>query len=103
MGWGVSWNEEMYISRERFETEYELDSKIEETKEFIEIARTKILMAMMGGKNSFELEDCEGNKCDAVDVVYLHGKEILDWLIELNDRLFMYESLKKHFKDRENT
>ena len=51
MGWGISWNADMYLSRERFETEYELDSKIEETKELIELARTKILMSMIGGKH----------------------------------------------------
>lgn len=103
MSWGTSWNADMYISRERFETEYELDSKIEETKELIELARTKILMSMIGGKDSFELTDFEGNKCDAVDVIQIKGNEMLNWLLELNDRLFMYESLKQHFKDRENT
>lgn len=103
MSWGTSWNEDMYISRERFETEYELDAKIEETKEYIEGTRTKILMSMIGGKNSFNLDDCEGNPCDAVDVIQSRGNEMLDWLIELNDRLFLYESLKKNFKDRENT
>ncbi len=103
MGWGTSWNEEMYISKERFDTEYELDSKIEETKEYIEQARTKILMSMMGGKDAFELEDCEGNKCDAVDVIHSRGNEMLDSLIELNDKLFMYLSLKHNFSKRENT
>lgn len=103
MGWGTSWNDDMYISRERFETEYELDAKIEETKKYIESARTKILMSMIGGKDSFNLDDCEGNPCDAVDVIHMRGNEMLDWLIELNDRLFLYGSLKKNFKDRENT
>lgn len=103
MGFGTNFTANIYLSRERFATEYELDAKIEETKELIELARTKILMSMIGGKDSFELTDFEGNKCDAVDVIQIKGNEMLDWLLELNDRLFMYESLKQHFKDKENT
>ena len=103
MGWGTSWCADMYISKERFETEYELDSKIEETKDFIQRIREKILMVCMNGKDSFELEDFEGNKCDAVDVIHVRVGELLDEFIEYNDNLYMYESLKEHFKERENT
>ena len=103
MGFGTDFQANIYLSRERFETMYELDSKIEETKDYIRIVREKILMACMNGKEAFNVEDCEGNKCDLVDAVHRNVNEWLDWLIELNDKLFMYESLKKNFKDRENT
>lgn len=103
MSWGTSWDTDMYLSRERFEHEFELDAKIAETKEYIQQTRTKILMAMMGGKDSFNLSNCEGNPCEPIDVIQLQGNEMLDWLIELNDRLFMYESLKNNFDKRENT
>ena len=103
MGWGTDFTADIYLSRERFETEYELDSKIEETKDYIRVVREKILMACMNGKEAFNLEDCEGNIFDLVDVVHRNVNEWLDWLIELNDKLCMYELLKQNFDKRENT
>ena len=103
MGWGTSWNEDMYISKERFETEYEWDSKIDETKKYIQDIREKILMACMNGKDAFETSDCEGNKCDVVDVIHIRVGELLELFLEYNDKLYMYKSLKTHFKERENT
>lgn len=103
MGWGTDFTANIYLSRERFETEYELDSKIEETKDDIRVAREKILMACMNGKEAFNIEDCEGNKFDLVDVVHKNINEWLDWLLELNDKLYEYELLKLNFSKRENT
>ena len=103
MGWGTDFTADIYISRERFKNEYELDEKIKETKDYIRVVREKILMACMNGKEAFNLEDCEGNKCDLVDVVHRNVNEWLDWLIELNDKLYMYELLKQNFDKRENT
>ena len=103
MGWGTDFTADIYLSRERFETEYELDSKIEETKDYIRIVREKILMACMGGKDSFNLKDCEDNECDAIDVIHKNVNEWLDWLLELNNKLYEYELLKLNFDKRENT
>lgn len=103
MGWGTDFKANIYLSRERFKTEYELDSKIEETKDYIRVAREKILMACMNGKDAFNIEDCEGNKCDLVDVVHRNVNEWLDRLLELNDKLYEYELLKLNFDKRENT
>lgn len=103
MGFGTNFTADIYLSRERFQTEYELDLKIEETQDYIRIAREKILMACMNGKEAFNIEDCEGNKCDLVDVVHRNMNEWLDWLLELNDKLYGYELLKLNFDKRENT
>ena len=103
MGWGTDFTADIYLSRERFETIYELDSKIEETKDDIRVVREKILMACMNGKDAFNIEDCEGNKCDLVDVVHRNINEYLDWLLELNNKLYEYELLKQNFDKRENT
>lgn len=103
MGWGTDFKANIYLSRERFETIYELDSKIEETQDYIRMVREKILMACMNCKEAFNVEDCEGNKCDLVDVVHRNVNEWLDWLIELNDKLYVYELLKQNFDKREHT
>ena len=103
MGWGTDFTADIYISRERFKNEYELDEKIKETKELIRTIREKILMACMGGKDSFNLKDCEDNECDAIDVIHKNVNEWLDWLLELNDKLYEYELLKLNFDKRENT
>ena len=103
MGWGTDFKANIYLSRERFETMYELDSKIEETKDYIRVVREKILMVCMNGKEAFNVEDCEGNKCDLVDVVHRNINEYLDWLLELNNKLYEYDLLKQNFDKRENT
>lgn len=103
MGWGTDFTADIYISRERFDNEHELDEKIKETKEWIQTVREKILMVCIGGKDSFNLKDCEDNNCDAVDVIHRNINEWLDWLIEENDKLFCYELLKENFDKRENT
>lgn len=103
MGWGTDFTANIYLSRERFENEYDLDLKIVETKYKIRVAREKILMACMNGKEAFNVEDCEGNKCDLVDVVHRNVNEWIDWMIELNDKLYAYELLKENFDKREHT
>lgn len=103
MGWGTDFTADIYLSRERFDTEYELNEKIKETKEWIQTIREKILMVCMGGKNAFNLKDCEDNECNAVDVVHRNVNEWLDWLIEENEKLYRYELLKQNFDKRENT
>lgn len=103
MGWGTNFTADIYLSRERFENEYELDEKIKETKEWIQTIREKILMVCMGGKDSFNLKDCEDNECDAVDVVHRNVNEWLDWLIREEDKLFLYELLRENFDKKENT
>ena len=103
MGWGTDFTANIYLSRERFENEYDLDLKIVETKYEIRVAREKILMACMNGKEAFNVEDCEGNKCDLVDVVHRNVNEWIDWMIELNDKLYAYELLKENFDKREHT
>lgn len=103
MGFGTNFTADIYLSRERFGTEYELDEKIEETKEWIQTIREKILMACMGGKDSFNLKDCEDNECDAIDVIHKNVNEWLDWLVEENDKLYSYELLKENFDKKENT
>lgn len=103
MGYGTSFTADMYISRERFETEHDLEVVIEETKKDIQSIREKLLMACIGGKDSFSNVDCEGNICNAVDVIHIEVNNMLDYLLELNDKLFRYELLKENFKDRENT
>ena len=102
MGFGTEFTADMYISRERFTNEHELDSKMEEVKEFIRITKEKILMACMGGKDAFYLKDCENNDCDAVDVIHLKVTEMIDWLLECNEKLYQYELLKENFDKREN-
>ena len=102
MGWGTQFTADIYISRERFANEYELDSKIEELKDYIQIAKEKILMACMNGKDAFSLNDCEGNECDAVDVIHSKVSDMIQWLLECNEKLYQYELLKEKFDNREN-
>jgi PP-loop superfamily ATP-utilizing enzyme len=102
MSWGCQFTADIYISREHFSSEYELDEKIQEVNEYIQQTRTKILMACMGGKDSFYLKDCEDNECDSVDVVYVRVNEMLDWLLELEVKLHTYQLLKENFETKEN-
>lgn len=102
MGFGTDFTANIYISRERFQTEYELDEQIQETKEWIQLTKEKILMACIGGKDSFNLVDCEGNPCNAVDVIHTEVNSMLNSLLEDSDKLFRYELLKENFDKREN-
>ena len=103
MSWGTDFTADIYISRERFDNEYELDEKIKETKEWIQLTKEKILMACIGGKDSFNLIDCEGNPCNAVDVIHMEVTNMLNSLLEDNERLFRYELLRENFDKREHT
>ena len=102
MGWGIAYTADMYISREHFDDITQVEDKINETKEQIEFYRQKMLMICMGGKDSFDLLDCEDNRMDAVDVVQNRVNEILDYMFELNDNLFKYELLRDNFGTRDN-
>lgn len=103
MGWGTDFTADIYLSKERFDDITQVEEKIREVKDQIEFYRQKILMICMGGKDSFDLLDCEDNRMDSVDVVQNRVNEILDFMLELNDDLFKYELLKDNFGTRENT
>ena len=60
MGFGTDFKADIYLSRERFETMYELDSKIEETQDYIRIAREKILMGIANYGYDWTLPFTEG-------------------------------------------
>lgn len=101
MSWATNFTAEINLMRERFDTEYELDEKIQDTKECIQQTREKLLMICMGNKDSFSHVDSDGNICHRVDIVHMEVNNMLNYLHDLHDDLLRYELLKENFENRE--
>lgn len=68
MSWGTDFTADMFLSRQKYDSIYEVKAKLEELNECNQDIKERMLMMLMGGVNSVNLNDCEGYPCDGVDV-----------------------------------
>lgn len=59
MGWGISFKEDVYISKKHFNSVFELDDEIEELKEDLVQREKEILMYVSGRPSDFIPSDWE--------------------------------------------
>lgn len=100
MSWGTEFTADMYLIRQKYNSINEVEEKIEELKEYNQDIKERILMMLMGGVNSVNLNDCEGNPCDGVDVLHTKFCELLDYYnennIQIQDLMYYRIYLKKN-------
>lgn len=82
MGWGTTFNTDIYLSRESIDSIYTLRSNIEEVNNDIQHIREKILMYCAAGVNGVANTDCEGNPLNPIDSLHIELKELFEWYEE---------------------
>jgi hypothetical protein len=95
MGWGTSFKADIYLSRQVFNSKYELDEKIKEVEEYIESAKQELTaLAVSTPKDVIAEKDEEGYVQNPIDEVLRKTKGIFEWMEDnyrdLN-RLYQYQ------------
>lgn len=101
MGWGTTFNTDIYISRESIEDIYTLDGNIEEVDNDIRHIREKILMYCAAGVNGVNKTDCEGNPVNPIDSLHIELKELLDWYEESMTKKTKYVLMRGDYDEKE--
>lgn len=105
MSWGIVFTADIYLSRQEYhENVHEVEEQIEKLEGWNQDLKEHMLMMLMGGVNSVNLNDCEGNPCDGVDVLHNKFCELLNLYNENNDQIHdlkLYRIYLKENKDGE--
>lgn len=103
MSWGIDFTADIYLSRQNYhENVYEVEEKIEELKDYNQDIKERMLMMLMGGVNSVNLNDCEGNPCDGVDVLHNKFCELLNLYDENNGKIYDLAHYKTYLEENKN-
>lgn len=102
MGFGTDFTADMYLSRQVYHSIYEVEEKIEELKECNQDIKERMLMMLMGGVNSVNLNDCEGYPCDGVDVLHNKFCELLNLYNENTGQIYDLTYYKKYLEENKD-
>lgn len=100
MSWGTDFTADMHLSRQVYHSIYEVEETIEELKELNQDIKERMLMLLLGGVNSVNLNDCEGNPCDGVDVLHNKFCELLNLYNENNGQIYDLTYYKKYLEGK---
>ena len=81
MGWGISFKADIYLSRQVFNSKYELDEKIKEVEEYIESAKLELTAyAVATPRDIIAEKDESGYIQNPIDEVLRKVNETLEWM-----------------------
>lgn len=86
MGWGTTFNTDIYLSRQMFTNEYQIEEKIKDNEEIINGLKQKLMMYASCNPSEIVPEDWSDS---AIDFLQMKFKEIFE---ELED--FQLENYK---------
>lgn len=96
MGWGTTFDVTMYISREKYQSIYDVECEIDSIKEDIQNTKEKLLMYAISGTNAVPEKGGDGDYIDnKIDYIHYEITQLLEYYDELNARLFKLELLNK--------
>ena len=95
MGWGTSFKADIYLSRQVFNSKYELDEKIKEVEEYIESAKQELTAyAVATPRDIIAEKDESGYIQNPIDEVLRKVNETFEWMEDnyrdLN-KLYLYQ------------
>ena len=107
MAWGIEFTADIFLSRQDYgENVYRVQDEIDELKKYSADLKERMLMLVAGGKDMVNTKDCEGIDTDAVDVLHLKFKDMLELYDEYQTQLYdlyLYkEYLENKQKDNDN-
>lgn len=92
MGWGTVFSPEVYINKMLFESEYDVDSKIEELEAYLKSAEDDLLICAALSPKDFK----ESDEDDVVFMIKRRFKEAIEFYRESIDTLNQLYLLRDH-------
>jgi hypothetical protein len=107
MSYGIEFTADIFLLRQDYgENVYRVQDEIDELKKNSADLKERMLMLVAGGKDMVNTKDCEGINTDAVDVLHLKFKDMLElydeYQTELYDLYLYKEYLENKQKDNGN-
>ena len=103
MAWGVEFTADIFLLRQDYgENVYRVQDEINELKKYCTDLKERMLMLVAGGKDMVNTKDCENNECDAVDVLHLKFKEMLELYDENKSKLYDLYLYKEYLENNKN-
>ena len=81
MGWGTSFTADVYLNRQIFQSRYELDEKVKELEQFIEMAKQELLaLAVSTPKDVISEKNEDGYDENPLDQIIRKTREAFEWM-----------------------
>jgi len=93
MGWGTEFKAEIYLNRQKYNSILEIDDKIEEYEELIEMHKEELLISVALNPEKVR----EENDASLIHSIRHHVNDILESLEEVYVELYKLELLKENF------
>lgn len=103
MSYGIEFTADIFLLRQDYgENVYRVQDEIDELKKCCTDLKERMLMLVAGGKDMISTKDCEGNECDAVDVLHLKFKEMLELYDEYKSKLYDLYLYKEYLENKKD-
>lgn len=104
MSWGIDFTADIFLSRQDYgENVYRVQDEINDVEKDMQSIKERMLMMVMGGANSVNTKDFEGNECDPVDVIHSRFCELIDYYNERQSHLYDLLLYKEYLENKQKT
>ena len=101
MAYGIEFTADIFLLRQDYgENAYRVQDEIDELKKYCADLKEQMLMLVAGGKDMVNTKDCEGIDTDAVDVLHLKFKDMLELYDEYQTKLYDLYLYKEYLENR---
>lgn len=102
MSYGVEFTADIFLLRQDYgENVYRVQDEIDELKKYSADLKERMLMLVAGGKDMVNTKDCEGIDTDAVDVLHLKFKDMLELYDEYQTKLYDLYLYKEYLENKQ--
>ena len=102
MSYGIEFTADIFLLRQDYdENVYRVQDEIDELKKYSADLKERMLMLVAGGKDMVNTKDCEGIDTDAVDVLHLKFKDMLELYDEYQTKLYDLYLYKEYLENKQ--
>ena len=97
MGWCTEFQSSVYFSKETYNRKYELQERLEETKEGLETLKRKLIALIASNPKDLINKDCEGNEFSLEDSIIQKTEDWLEVFEEYYADMLKYVDALEYF------
>jgi hypothetical protein len=100
MGWGTTFNVEIYLNKKVFTTRYELDDKVKEIENYIEDYKKELIAFSTGTpKDMLNTKNDDGFNEHPIDIILRRTSEIFEMMEEYYSELSNLYLLQEYLNE----
>lgn len=102
MSYGITFQANIFISHETYQTIYEVDSDIKELEEQLQRMKERLMMYCACGVKGVCSKDCEDNPMNPIDALHRELEDLFEYCDEVNRKLHNLYLLREDWDEKEN-